>query len=354
MANLETQKLDSIISSRRAMLAVGGAALAGLALSSKASAQAAAAIGDTDILNFALNLEYLEAQFYCLAVNGVTIDQGPQAIPLAPNASTLGPAGTVTTKTPFAAVPFTDAAIAAYAKETATEEGNHVLFLQSALSTKAVSMPDINLVDSFNALAGVAKLPIATFDPFGSNAGGAISADASFLLGAYIFEDTGVSAYHGAAPLIADKVNYLPPAIGIHAVEAYHAGLVRTSINRLDAGTGSLNPVTVLISAARTMLGTTTDSTGAASSSFDTGIANVTVMLNGTTALPATTIVDADNSSTGLSIAQGRSTTAILQIVTGMTTAPAAGAKYKGVFFPSGLNGLIGTVPAAPATATKR
>ncbi len=338
MANVETQQLDSIIASRRAMLAVGGAALAGLAFAPKANAQVSgstATISDTDILNFALNLEYLEAQFYTLAVYGVTIDKLPTPIPVAVNGGT---AGTVTVKA-NAQVPFTDAAIKAYAAETAIEEGKHVLFLQNALNTKAVSMPDIDLLNSFNTLAVAAGLPISTFDPFGPNAGGAISADASFLLGAYIFEDTGVSAYHGAAPLITDKKGVLPAAVGIHAVEAYHAGLVRTSINRLDAGTNSLNPVTVLISKARTMLGTTTVS-GAASSSFDTGIATVNVMLNGTASLPATTIVDAD-SAKGFSIAQGRSATQILQIVTGQTTAPATGAKYKGVFFPSGLNGLI-------------
>ncbi len=43
------------------------------------------------------------------------------------------------------------------------------------------------------------------------------------------------TAYHGAAPLITDKENILPAAVGIHAVEAYHAGLVRTSIAGLDA-----------------------------------------------------------------------------------------------------------------------
>ncbi len=61
------------------MLAMGGAALAGLAFAPKASAQAA--ITDNDILNFALNLEYLEAQFYTLAVYGVTIDKLPTPIP---------------------------------------------------------------------------------------------------------------------------------------------------------------------------------------------------------------------------------------------------------------------------------
>src|SRR5665213_2990146 len=59
---------------RRAAMLLGGAALAGMAVSRGAFAQAAAPT-DADILNFALNLEYLEAQFYTLATTGKTIDQ---------------------------------------------------------------------------------------------------------------------------------------------------------------------------------------------------------------------------------------------------------------------------------------
>lgn len=336
MATTETKELDSIISSRRALLAVGGAALAGLAFAPKASAQTA--ITDNDILNFALNLEYLEAQFYTLAVYGVTIDKLPTPIATGVNGGT---GGTVTLKPAFTKVPFLLPNIQAYATETAIEEGKHVTFLQGALGKNAVSMPNIDLYNSFNTLAGLAGIG-PTFDPFMS--------DANFLIGAYIFEDVGVTAYHGAAPLIQDKKGILPAAIGIHAVEAYHAGLVRTSIAAIDAGTGILTGYTVKISNLRS---NTANPLSAATTAVpkpvqvvdDFGIMTVNVSLNTTTMTgtppvlatpyPATTIVDAD--ITKNSIAPGRSTTQVLAIVTAGN-----GKTNMGGFFPNGLNGTIG------------
>jgi hypothetical protein len=335
MATLETQQLDEVIvNTRRKMLTVGGAALAAMAfgMTKKAEAQAAA-VTDTDILNFALNLEYLEAQFYNLAVYGVTIDNLPTPIPVAVNGGT---AGTVTLSPTFAAVPFGLPLVKAYATETAGEEGKHVLFLQKALSAAAVSMPSIDLYNSFNTLANAAGIA-ATFNPFAN--------DYTFLIGAYIFEDVGVSAYHGAAPLISDKTNILPAAVGIHAVEAYHAGLIRTTINGLDtAGSGSplppgtLTGYTQMISAARSMLA---NPTGATSTTFtgtmadDIGLGTTPVALNGSAAtFTATTIADTDVNALGW----GRSTSQILAIVTGTT--PTA-TTHQGVFYPSGLNGNI-------------
>ena len=323
MASLETQQLDDIIvRSRRKMLSLGSAALAGLAVAGVTKAQAqGTTLVDADYLNFALNLEYLEAQFYNLAVSGVTIDKLATPIGIGAGTAASTGAGTVTLKPSFAKVPFALPTIAAYAAETAIEEAKHVTFLRSALGASAVAMPNIDLYNSFNTLANGAGIA-PTFDPFAS--------DATFLIGAYIFEDVGVTAYHGAAAAITTN-STLVAAAGILAVEAYHAGLVRTSINQVDAGAGVLTGYTKKISAFRSLLANPAPSTTV----DDTGITTVNVALNGTAATyVASTIVDKDVNSLAIT----RTPQQILAIVTGTT--PTA-TTHNGVFFPAGLNGNV-------------
>jgi len=333
MANQETQKLDEIISSRRAMMMLGGTALAGIALTGIAKAQSVA-YTDNDILNFALNLEYLEANFYYLAAFGTTIDVANTASTAA-GASTyaltgVGTPGTVSVRA-GAKVPFATTQVGSYAVETAIEEGKHVGYLRTALGSLAVAQPALDLNAAFNTLANAAGIGPA-FDPFAS--------DATFLVGAYIFEDVGVTAYLGAASLITQTTAgkaILGAAAGILAVEAYHAGLVRTTLNQIDT-TGVLTGYTTKISALRTTLAKAALSTTPVPDDY--GIAHQTVSLLGTSGLDATRLVDAD--STNL-VAFSRNTTQVLNIVTGggAVNGSASVSPAKGVFFPAGMNGLF-------------
>ncbi len=215
-----------------ATMAVGSFAV----MSEPAEAQT---LTDPDILNFALNLEYLEAEFYLRAFLGYGL-QG----------SDVTGVGTQGTVTGGSAVPFKSTAIKQYAQELAVDELTHVRFLKTMLGAAAVAEPSINLSTSFTNLAIAAGLITAgqTFNPFAD--------EISFLIGAYIFEDVGVTAYAGAARYITNP-DYLEAAGAILATEAYHGGAIRTLLANIGAGQAAN-----AISALRTKLSGAADDMG--------------------------------------------------------------------------------------------
>lgn len=172
-------------------------------------------VTDVDILNFALNLEYLEAEFYVRAATG----KG-----LADNLTNAGD-GSMTDKGDVTGGRMVDFSgvetIREYANEVALDELNHVKTLRTALGGAAVARPEISLDMAFTTAARAAGVvrPDEPFDAFAN--------PTNFLLASYIFEDVGVTAYKGGAALIQNSTN-VTVAAGFLAAEAYHAGLVRT------------------------------------------------------------------------------------------------------------------------------
>jgi hypothetical protein len=152
-------------------LAAGALYGAGAVTPFVSQAFAAAETGDVEILNFALTLEYLEADFY--NVKGKSLALKGQA--------------------------------KSYAKQFGEEEADHV----NALTT------------TIKSLGGkpVAK-PTFVFPA---------TSEKSFLALASVLENTGVGAYNGAAPSLKSK-EVLAAAGGIVQIEARHAAAINLLI----------------------------------------------------------------------------------------------------------------------------
>lgn len=272
--------LQKSLDGRRGFVRQLSLASAGLGafLANAQSGRAQQTITDADIVQFALNLEYLEAEFYTVARTGRTIDTFGVGIT---GAGTSGPT------TGGQRVTFIEgSSLAQSAEEIAADERAHVTLLRTTLTSLGitpVAKPAINL----NAL------------------GTGFESQEAFINLARAFEDVGVSAYGGAAPLITNKT-VLGAAARILATEAEHTGNLRLHAALYQAPTIALDAVDI--------------------QAPPSGRRYISVDANGLTAV--------------------RTPGQVLYIVYGSKANATSGG-----FFPNGANGTLNT-SSAPATAS--
>lgn len=164
-------------------------------------------IKDEDIFRFALNLEYMEAEYYLRGTRGKGLDSAD--LGKSPGKVVGGEK-----------VAFKNKVLKEFLEEVAENELAHVRFYRKALGAGSVDRPAIDFTAGFDAAAKGAGLG-SKFNAFEN--------EMTFLLGGMMFEDVGITAYNGAATVLKEKKN-LEAAAGILAVEAYHMGMARSQL----------------------------------------------------------------------------------------------------------------------------
>ena len=172
-------------------------------------------INEMDILNFALNLEYLEAEFYTFAVTGKSISSFGVGTKGHANATNPASGGTTVGGKK---VTFSDELTQNMVAQISADERAHVILLRGALGSSAVAMPNIDL----GALS------------FG------FGDQSDFLRAARILEDIGVTAYSGAAGSLK-TADIITAAACLLGAEAEHAAGIRSQIARLKIPTTALD-----------------------------------------------------------------------------------------------------------------
>jgi hypothetical protein len=214
--------IDEVVSAspnRRSFLKTIGAATAGVTALSMAGLSAAQGQTTTEVevLKFALNLEYLESEFYTYALYGQGIELF--GIGVGGEANGSNPTGGMVTSG-GKKVDFTNNQVLTYqiVEQIGSDERAHVKLLRSALGSQVIAKPNLNL----NALG------------FG------FDSQADFLKLSRIFEDIGVSAYGGAAGLLTTPA-IITTAARILAAEAEHVSSIRTQLSVLNIATTALD-----------------------------------------------------------------------------------------------------------------
>lgn len=175
------------------------------------------AFTDTDLVNFLLNISYLQGQYFAFATTGASL-----------SSDILTGTGTAGTATGGPAVNFADANISQFAREIAAELRAQIVFERAFVGTaNAIAQPKLDLsadaAGAFSKLAQSAGIVAAgaSFNPYAN--------DDNFLLGAFILLDVSVTAFKAITPLISSKT-LLESVVGLIAIQSYHAAMIRSLI----------------------------------------------------------------------------------------------------------------------------
>jgi hypothetical protein len=193
----------------KALAAMGAIAATTAFPLSAAVAQQAESATDIDIVNFTLNLEYLESDYYLRGSMGMTLDQVM--------GSSQGGQVKGGRKVQFSS-PVREGMI----KNIAGNEVAHVRFGQAITGANAIRRPPIDFDAGFAAVAAAAGIP--NFDPFAS--------EMDFFLGGMLFEDVGISVLKGSARKLR-SLSLRESAAGLLGSEGYHMGAVRSVIYKM-------------------------------------------------------------------------------------------------------------------------
>jgi len=197
------------LSNGQAALAAVGALAASTALPlNEAVAQQAESSTDIDLFNFALNLEYLETDYYLRGL-GMSVDE--------------------VFRTSFGApvkggrkVQFSNPVREGMIKNIAGNEVAHINFVRAVTGSQAAPRPPIDMDAGFAAVAAAAGL--SNFDPFGN--------EMDFFLGGMLFEDVGISVLKGSARKLR-SLTLREFAAGLLGSEGYHMGAIRSVIYKM-------------------------------------------------------------------------------------------------------------------------
>ncbi|MDP2321264.1 MAG: ferritin-like domain-containing protein [Acidobacteriota bacterium] len=155
-------------------------------------------ISDNDILNFILNLDYLQAELYTVAISGRRIADYSVAI---------GGVGTAGDTVGGAAVAF-EPRLHEVVTQLAADERVHVKTLRDQLGSLAVAKPAIDL----------------------EAMGAGFRSEAEFLGLARMFEDLVMTSYLGVSSLIGDP-RLRATTVGLALAEAQHANTFRSLVS---------------------------------------------------------------------------------------------------------------------------